>query len=291
MSGTATGDAFADLQEQIARIQAQIQRTQEQNLAVVRAIQDQARFASAVAELRLGPLRTAAEQLAGHVRRAQAFDEAGWLPHHSTPLDRVEACAGDSGAIHAVLSSYYREEWCVVRRDIESRLTKYGLDEEAKETFGEALTAHEAGLYRCVCRLVFPEIERVARTELYGDRMERITSQRELRKVAGSLPISSVEPEGFLGLNLFQRLSNHLYEQVEDEDMRQRLARDPVPNRHAVVHGLVVYSSMQNSLNAIFMTDFIFLVISLLKGLEDPPRKARKENGREPDEPGLRSEG
>ena len=48
---------------------------------------------------------------------------------------------------------------------------------------------------------------------------------------------------------------------------------------------------MQNSLNAIFMTDYIFLVISLLKVLEDPPRKARKESGREPGEPGLRSEG
>ncbi|MCY4138623.1 MAG: hypothetical protein OXF56_10200 [Rhodobacteraceae bacterium] len=38
-----------------------------------------------------------------------------------------------------------------------------------------------------------------------------------------------------------------------------------MPNRHAAVHGLVVYSSMQNSLNAIFMADYIFQPIGVLK--------------------------
>ena len=112
-----------------------------------------------------------------------------------------------------------------------------------------------------------PEIERVSRVELHGDRRECITSQPLLRKLAGQLPISAVGPGGFLALNLFRRLSEHLYEHVDDEDSRLRFAQDPVPNRHAAVHGLVVYSSMQNSLNAVFMADFIFQGISLLKGL------------------------
>ena len=116
-----------------------------------------------------------------------------------------------------------------MRRDIETRLAEYPLDDEAKETFREALTAHGAGLYRSVCRLVFPEIERVARKELHADRMERITSQHELRKVAGGLRMPPEELGGFLRLNLFERLSNHLYADAYDEDDRQRLARDPVP--------------------------------------------------------------
>ena len=53
-----TMQPFGDLQEQIVRIQAQIQKTHEQNLAVVRAIQDQARFASAVGMLYFGSLRS-----------------------------------------------------------------------------------------------------------------------------------------------------------------------------------------------------------------------------------------
>ena len=260
---------FADLQAQIGRIQAQVRKSHEQNLAVVRAIQAQTRFAGAVGRLQLGPLMAAAEQLARHARRAKAFDEAGWLPHYSTPFDRVEACDGDSDAIHVLLSTHYGERWNEVRRNIETRLAEYPLDDEAKETFREALTAHGAGLYRSVCRLVFPEIERVVRKELHGDRMERITSQRALRKVAGGLRMPPEEIGGFLRLNLFERLSNHLYADAYDEDDRQRLARDPVPNRHAAVHGLVVYSTMQNSLNTIFMMEYIFLVISLLKVREE----------------------
>ena len=135
----------------------------------------------------------------------------------------------------------------------------------AKATFGEALHSHEAGFYRSVCHVLMPEIERVSRAELHGDRLDRITSQPLLRELAGQLPISAVEPDGFLGLNLFHRLSEHLYEHVDDEGRRRRFAGDPVPNRHAAVHGLVVYSTMQNSLNAVFMADFIFQVISLLK--------------------------
>ena len=76
-----------------------------------------------------------------------------------------------------------------------------------------------------------------------------------------------------------------------DEAARQRLARDPVPNRPAVVHGLVVYSSMQNSLNAIFMTDYIFLVIGLLKVLERSGRMSGEAIRQDPGESELRSEG
>lgn len=86
-----------------------------------------------------------------------------------------------------------------------------------------------------------------------------------MRELAGKLPITAVEPGGFLALNLFCRLSEHLYEDVWDEDSRRRFTQDPVPNHHAAVHGLVVYSSMQNSLNAIFMADIIFQAISVLK--------------------------
>ena len=115
------------------------------------------------------------------------------------------------------------------------RLTGYRLDAEAKAAFREALEAHGASLYRCVCRLLFPEIERVTRRELHGDSMERITSQKALRDLAARLPASVMEPGGFLGLNLFDRLSNHVYEAASDEEARQRLARDPIPNRHAAV--------------------------------------------------------
>lgn len=290
---------FADLQKQIAGIQAQfrkmqerdrtvfraiqdqVRKMQEQDRAVLRAIQDQARFANAVARLNLGSVKAAAEQLAGQVRRAEAFDRAGWLPHPSTPLAQLEECVDDSQAIHGLLSEYYDAQWPEVRRDIETRLTAWRIDEEAKATFCEALDAHEAGFYRSVCRLLFPEIERVARRELHDDRMSRITSQKTLRSLAGRLPISAMEPGGFLGLNLFDRLSNHVYEDASDEEARQRLVGNPIPNRHAALHGLVVYSTRQNSLNVIFIADYVFELISVLKELQHSARTNERENGRD----------
>ena len=38
-------------------------------------------------------------------------------------------------------------------------ISSYNITSEAKATFREALDAHEAGLYRCVCRVLFPEIQ------------------------------------------------------------------------------------------------------------------------------------
>ena len=52
---------------------------------------------------------------------------------------------------------------------------------------------------------------------------------------------------------------------VRPDTERKCFEQDPIPNRHAALHGLVIYSSMQNSLNSIFMTEFIFQVISALK--------------------------
>ena len=256
---------LADLQRQLQPAGVPRFALDLQESAFRRIIQSQARIAEAVKPLQFGSVGTAARQLARHARRARVLDEAGWLPHHSMPFARMEERAGDVGAVHELLCRHYEERWSDVCRDIEARLKEYNIDDEAKATFVEAMNAHEAGFYRSVCRVLMPEIERVSRLELYEGRLKGISSLPLLRKLAGELPITAVEPGGFLAWNLFRRLSEHLYEDVWDEDSRRRFAEDPVPNRHAAVHGLVVYSSTQNSLNAIFMVDFIFQAIGLLK--------------------------
>ena len=81
----------------------------------------------------------------------------------------------------------------------------------------------------------------------------------------GTLPPSSEGPPGLYNLNPYRRLSDHVYADVTTDENWRRLARDSAPNRHATVYGLIVYSSMQNRLNAIFLADYIFLVISLVK--------------------------
>jgi hypothetical protein len=40
---------------------------------------------------------------------------------------------------------------------------------------------------------------------------------------------------------------------------------DAVRNRHAALHGIVTYNSFKNSLNAIFLADYVFQVIHAFK--------------------------
>jgi hypothetical protein len=56
-----------------------------------------------------------------------------------------------------------------------------------------------------------------------------------------------------------------------DEKNRAKLESDPVPNRHAAIHGLIVYNSFWHSLNVIFMTDYAFQVVTALKAPGNKP--------------------
>ena len=211
---------------------------------------------------------------------SEALRKAGWLPHYTTPIHVVAACAGDTKAVRSRLLDYYTENWQEVRSAIESRLSGYSLDEEAKETFREALNAHERGLYRCVCRVLFPEIDQMFRAEIFNKAVGHIQSGDMTKRLVADESIGAAIPGGICNLDLFRHLTKTsadqnmsesdkliygLFRQVITEDDRERVKRDPVPNRHAAMHGLVVYSSQQNSLNMIFMADYIFGVISELR--------------------------
>ena len=205
------------------------------------------------------------DELTKQSQAVSALDEAGWLPHFTTPFDYIEDCGNDSEKIRRALTEYYREHWPTVQTDIEDRLNDYCLDQEAKETFKEALEAHKSKLYRCVCVVLFSGIEGVARRELFNNRPGQIAFKDQIHDSGLELPTTSLNTGGFYAVKLFQRLSDHFYGQTNDDEARQRFVQDPVPNRHAAIHGLVPYSMPQHSLNTIFMADFIFDVICALK--------------------------
>ncbi len=64
----------------------------------------------------------------------------------------------------------------------------------------------------------------------------------------------------------WKRLTSHLYEPIRNENDRKSFLDNSVPNRHAVIHGLVIYSSEQSSLNSIFMFEYVLQLISLRRG-------------------------
>ncbi len=205
--------------------------------------------------------------------------ESGWLPHYTTPLDLIANSGGDADAVRNILSEYYQRNWDDVRKAIESGLDECNVDEEAKATLREALEAHEHGLYRSVCRLLFPEMERLLRVEIFGLRTGRQSYKAIVKKLVDGKTLDDFPLGGWYDFDYLAHLTKSIREHdvskiddrifgiftpVEETDL-QRLEHDPVPNRHAAMHGYVSYASEQNSLNTIFVADYIFRLISNIR--------------------------
>lgn len=189
----------------------------------------------------------------------ERFEGTGWLPYHLAPVEYVEHYEGDAIHLESKISEYYLSEWSGIRADIESRLNDYHIDDEAKDTFREALSAHEHENYRCVCRVLFPEIERVIKLNLFSG-AGSVRTNKMLEKLTSDRPLEDFVSKEAFGLVLFGRLIKHLYEQVSDEE-RSKFEQNFVPNRHAAIHGLVSYSTHKHSMNMIIMADYIFQIL------------------------------
>jgi hypothetical protein len=190
-----------------------------------------------------------APRLAEWSRTVDILNEVGWLPYHSAPFHHVDECENDLDLLDTRFSEYYRTQWSEIRADMESRLEGYHIDDEARETFREALAAHEAGLYRCVCRVLFPEIERMIGA---GYRSKPL-----LEKLTGKGDLADYAFRERFGIVLFDRLVEHVYE----SGRREKCEQNPVPNRQAAMHGLVSYSTHKHSMNMLILTDYIFQIL------------------------------
>jgi hypothetical protein len=220
----------------------------------------------------LAPLAEQIKWIEEQERQCERLERAGWLPHKSSPFDMLKSNVVDDAGIDAAVGEYYASHWPDVSATLRSEIDECALDDEAKECFAEALAAHDAGLYRCPPRLLFPEIERVARTELHGGELERITSQDTLVQAIGGLTPAEMASTGMTGLRFYKKLTEHLYRHLKDADRVAAAKADPVPNRHAAVHGLISYTSAKSSLNALLVADYLLQAISTIKRLAGEER-------------------
>ena len=216
-------------------------------------------------------------ELAQETQLATDMRGSGWLPHHTTPRQLVAECRGDMESIQKELEEFYERNWPSVRCAIEAQMSGHDIDEEAKAAFGEALDAHGHGLYRCVPRTLYPEIDRLLRIHVMGTKTGSGIRNDRLRELVENedTGLSDFLPGGWVHLDSFLRLAAGIrkpdktwyddsvfgiFRWVTDDDV-ERVESDPVPNRHAVAHALVPYPYARNSLNAIFFVDYIFQLI------------------------------
>ena len=226
-------------------------------------VQEITRISQAIAP-HIESIRSYAKSFERYSRFVDSVGATGWLPYHTVPISYVEECGGNTPLLEQRLSSFYETNWNEIRQDIESRLEAYHVDEEARETFREALSAHEAGFYRCVCRVLFPEIERMIRILFFEDKAGTIPSKEMLNSLTHRGSLKDFMPREAYGWILFGRLVAHLYAPVTEKN-RKKFQKDFVPNRHASIHGRASYSTHKHSMNMIIMADYIFQVLPSIK--------------------------
>src|SRR3546814_844798 len=190
----------------------------------------------------------------------ELIEQAGWLPHASIPPELI-ADAKDVEDAGLRLEKFFRENWPQVSEDLRRSVHASDADAEAREAFNECIRAHSLGLYRVAPTLLFPHIERVTRTALLPNAMGA-SAATVLFEAVGELGPSEFTMPGVSGVRLYSKLAEHLYKQVRTPDEVEAARLDPVPNRHAVLHGRVSYTSEKSSLNMLIMTNFIFDAVS-----------------------------
>ncbi|MGX1198910.1 hypothetical protein [Parvibaculum sp. MBR-TMA-1.3b-4.2] len=197
----------------------------------------------------------------------QRLERIGWLPHSTTPIFLLNESEEISDTeLDKRISKYYTENWDDVIQILLDDLESYLIDEEAKETMREALKAHQAGLFRCTPRLLFPEIERVIRNELHNRNTNKnIASQIDFRKNINESNANSGLGIGFLEITLHRCIQDHVYKKVRTIDEIKEAEKNPTPNRHAVSHGIVIYKTQKSSVNSIIIADYIFRLVDDIK--------------------------
>lgn len=252
-------------------INTAIAQNQEKILGFMNGVQNAARSFTRIAQeaVKLLPPPEVLQRLAiAHSQRTR-LDEAGFLPH-KTMISIVEDKELKGENLSEAIEEHFRSQWTKIEEIFLADINGFDVDDEAKETFREALAAHRVGHYRSVCRLLFPEFERIIRYEVLDGQLKGLASQRKFRELAGGLGLSEAQKLGGMTvISLFDNLMDHMYLRAEEPEQVEAIRHDPIPNRNACLHGILVYNTAKNSINMLVMADFIYRIIGILKEPEE----------------------
>lgn len=246
---------------------ADVSERWRQAMAPFAAVGESLRRQMETVQAAMRPLAEQLRWLEEQERQCRRLERAGWLPHRSSPFHLLEEIDLEDAELDDRVRDYYETDWGEVSASLSAGIAECEFDQEAKECFSEALSAHAAGFYRCAPRLLFPEIERVARIELHGGALDKMASQDRLVATIGGLTPAEMSSTGVMGLRFYKKLTEHLYLHLKDAERVAVAEADPVPNRHAAVHGIVSYTSGKSSLNAVLVADYLLQAVSTIKRL------------------------
>ncbi len=189
-----------------------------------------------------------------YFQAVKALEDVGWLIYYSVPSQQIIEYRGDIVHLNIYLEQYYHSNWNTIFEGIKLRIPNYyRVDIEAEKIVYEVLSAHEAGHYRSIPRLLFPEIERLI---CYG-----VSSRKTLVKLFKGEIVSDSLFKNLFKYITFTQFMRHVYKSGTLDDFRE----NPVPNRQASIHELMSYSIHNSSMKMSILTDFIFQILLPLK--------------------------
>ncbi|MGI1662373.1 hypothetical protein ACRDNQ_09030 [Palleronia sp. KMU-117] len=192
----------------------------------------------------------------------KALEPSGLLPHATTPWGRFNK--SEPGLFAETAIQYYDKEWDNVEKEFHSIIDEWDVLPSAKKAFRDALVCHRAGLFRSAVLTLFPAVEAEFRSSFDKKVGDNAASLEELRKLVNEIPagyiLFHVAP-----LRLFELFNAHIYAKVKTSEAFNRFKDDPVPNRHAAIHGIIDYDTAVHSINALILADYIFFLITQLK--------------------------
>ena len=189
-----------------------------------------------------------------YTRVLDIYDSNGLLYHYTFPNELIVGKSAVKEEWGLAVLDFYREEWHHVASQIESKVDHYMIPQASRETLKEGLEAHGYGLYRAVPRIVFPEIERVLVDK--GYKFSSFKLVKDIKDLGSDLTLGDF-PDAILGMPTWEMFVDHVYKRVETPAEVAHHQGHSVPNRHAAIHGKVNYDTQVQSLNAIFLVDFM----------------------------------
>lgn len=191
--------------------------------------------------------------------------EVGILPHRTTPWS--EFSKDNIIEFPVRVLEYYHNNWQAVASVLSKDIETYEISDSAKQYFHEALACHGHGLYRSSILTLFPAIEMEYRSACKIKVGSPASSLPELIEFVEDSP-SLIGLRDIPALDLFPVLVDHLYKSVKKPEDMKYFKNSPLPNRHAAIHGLIRYHTVQHSLNSIIIADYAFFLFSELSKSE-----------------------
>ena len=187
----------------------------------------------------------------------KACEECGFLPHRSIPfVEFYRECGGDYDSFSVRVSEYYKNHEKDILQSIESELMDSDFDADRKETIQEAFKALDCGLTRLPVPALLPDIERTILEDWLGEPRgtTKTLKEKQIHKALEGITFSDAVPNAIYDYKMFGRFAKVLYAYVSTPSQFE--GKD-IPNRHAALHGWVIYGTKEFCLNTLMLYAYI----------------------------------